>query len=311
MTKYFGVIGNRDHIKINRGLVSEEKRPFWEFLDKQPDGWLTSLAYKRKDYPPKRGRMIFDCGAWSYKNELEPKLGKNIVTPQFALESYEDMAQKDDILVAPDHMLIDGEDIDFRRKLNAENAVWFLEICPQRYKPMAVVHGMDEDERVSNAIWLHEAGYDYLAIGGVAARAASKRKMVESIARIRKTIPDAWIHVLGLSSPHYFAAWSEIGVESCDGSSHFKQAFTGGAFFTVEDGKLVKHQAARTCRVTGAVLDEIVAPECECTACKRLRTEGIDTRTYGSNENNMGRAAHNMNMLMRAQKCGLSRSSLV
>lgn len=33
--------------------------------------------------------------------------------------------------------------------------------------------------------------------------------------------------------------------------------------------------------------------------------DGVDTRSYGSNEHNMGRAAHNQNMLMRAQKVAM------
>jgi len=28
-----------------------DKRPFWEFLDRQPDGWVCSLAYERDDVP--------------------------------------------------------------------------------------------------------------------------------------------------------------------------------------------------------------------------------------------------------------------
>lgn len=50
-----------------------------------------------------------------------------------------------------------------------------------------------------------------------------------------------------------------------------------------------------------------MAPECHCRACTLLREDGVDTRTYGSNETNMGRAAHNMNMLMRAQKAAIQR----
>lgn len=310
-TKYYGVIGNRDHIKINKGTPEEDKRPFWEFLDQQPDGWLTSLAYKRKDYPEDRGQMIWDCGAWSYKNEETPKLGSNLVTPEWVIEEYLHHATAGDLLVAPDHMLIEGHDLDYRRKLNAENAVEFLTTCPDGFNPMAVIHGMDEEERVNNAIWLAEIGYKHLSVGGVAARASQKRQVVESVARIRKVAPDIWLHVLGLSSPPYLRAWTELGVQSCDGSSHFKQAFTGGAFFTVEDGKLKKHQAARTDRTTGEVIEEIVAPLCNCKSCSRLREDGIDTRTYGSNENNMGRAAHNMNKLMEAQQCELSASYLV
>jgi hypothetical protein len=45
---------------------------------------------------------------------------------------------------------------------------------------------------------------------------------------------------------------------------------------------------------------------CECRACSLLREDGIDTRSYGSNENNMGRAAHNQNILMQAQKAAIT-----
>jgi len=60
--RYFGVIGNRDYIKIKC-----KKRPYWEFLDEQPDGWLSSLTYRRNDIPNDRP-LIMDCGAWSYKH---------------------------------------------------------------------------------------------------------------------------------------------------------------------------------------------------------------------------------------------------
>ena len=260
-TLYFGVIGNRDHIKVNKGTDREEKRPFWEFLDEQPDGWLTSLAYKRSDYPKHRGTMIWDCGAWSYKNEQHPRLGKNTVTPEWVMPEYLEHAAPGDIFVAPDHMLIKGHDIDHRRKLNTENAVKFLSICDPAYIPMAVIHGMDEDERVNNAIWLAKIGYKYLSIGGVAARASQKKTVIESVARIRESVPDVWLHVLGLSSPPYLKKWSELDVQSCDGSSHFKQAFTGGAFFTIEDGKLKKYQAARQDRKTGELLENCFCPK--------------------------------------------------
>lgn len=311
MTKYFGVIGNRDHIKINKGTDKEEKRPFWEFLNVQPDGWLTSLVYKRDDYPNDGSQMIFDCGAWSYKNEDHPKIGSNFVTPEWAIDQYTQMAKDGDIVIAPDHMLIEGHSAELRKEINAKNAIRFLEICPNNVFPMAVIHGMVPEESVANALFLRDVGYRFLAIGGVASRASQKRKVVELVSSIRRAVPDAYIHILGLSSPPYMKMWNELDVDSCDGSSHFKQAFTGGAFFTVENGKLVKHKAAKTCRTSRELLEEVVAPLCNCTACSRLRSEGIDTRTYGSNENNMGRAAHNMNMLMMAQKCEISASSLV
>lgn len=284
--RYYGVIGNRDYIKIDG-----EKRPFWEFLDTQPDGYLTSLVYKRKDLPID-SHMIFDCGAWSYRNEDVPK-----ITAQSALDGYMETAKHGDFLIAPDHMLISDVDHAARREFNKKQAKDFLKICPKTFVPMATGHGMDIEERVSHTKYLKDIGYTHVAIGGVAARASQKKLVLGMIQTIRQEVPDVWLHVLGLSAPSYAAAWTEMGVESFDGSSHFKQAFTAGTFFTLENGKLKKHQASRP------KLGELpTAPNCSCTACSKLRQQGIDTRTYGSNENNMGRAAHNMNQLMVAQK---------
>lgn len=291
-TKYFGVIGNRDYIKIDG-----EKRPFWEFLDAQPDGWLTSLTYKRKDLPTGKP-MIFDCGAWSYKlAEIPP------ICAASAVDKYLEYAPEGSMLIAPDHMLIEGCDIEYRTRWNKEQAEEFLKLCPPGYTPMAIIHGMDANERVAHAIELVAMGYQCLAVGGVAARAAQKAKVSAIVSAIRAVVPDVYLHVLGLTSPPYMKIWDEYGVDSADGSSHFKQAFTGGAFFTFNDG-LLKHKASRPG-------EDVTAPLCDCRACTKLIDQGIDTRTYGSNENNMGRAAHNLNKLMEAHAWIRSTSSLV
>ena len=285
---YFGVVGNRDYIK-RHGV----KRPFWEYLDEQPDGWLTSLTYRRKDLPQGKP-MIYDCGAWSYKDAEIPPVDSEQVAALYA-----EHAPDGSMVIAPDHMLIEGSDTEYRRQWNAEQAKLFLSDCPSNLKPMACVHGMDLDERVTHAKWLVSIGYEYIAIGGLAARASQKKLVISWVAAIREAVPGVWLHVLGLTSPDYMRKWTELGVNSADGSSHFKQAFTAGSFFTQEGDKLNKHQAARPGNVDDL---GIVAPQCHCKACATLIEEGIDTRSYGSNENNMGRAAHNLNMLMRAHK---------
>lgn len=294
MTRYYGVIGNRDYIKL-RG----ERLPFWEFLDREPAGWLTSLAYDRHDLPA-GARMIGDCGAWSYKDEPTPRLGRQEVTPAWALAGYVAMrarARATELLgVAPDHMLIPGRgyDLDARRRLNRESAETFLRLAQGTgITPMATAHGITTEERVACALDLVAMGYRHIALGGLAGQASRRAWAVETVAACRAALPGVWLHVLGLSSPAYVAAWRALGVDSCDGSSHFKQAFTAGTFFVEAGGALGKYQAARPGEL-------ITAPPCDCRACELLRADGVDTRTYGSNETNMGRAAHNLNMLMRA-----------
>ena len=296
-SQYFGVIGNRDYIKL-RG----ERRPFWEFLDSQPDGWLSSISYKRKDLPHGKP-MIWDCGAWSYRNKEVPDH-----SPSECVELYSECALPGSMVIAPDHMLIPGVDCAARRKINAAYAREFIAICPESLNPMATAHGETIDERIETAIALCEMGYHYIALGGLAAQASRKQMAVQIVSAIRQAAPQVHLHVLGLSSPEYARQWNQIGVQSFDGSSHFKQAFTGGAFYTCEGAKLIKHQAARP----GNAEDlGIVAPECHCRACAVLREVGVDTRSFGSNEHNMGRAAHNMNMLMLAQQEAMRQPQVV
>jgi hypothetical protein len=290
MTRYFAVVGNRDDIKL-RG----ERLPFWRFLNVQPDGYLTSLAYARTELPD--APLILDCGAWSYRTADVPRLGRQDVTPAWALSRYLAIGAGAPAVVgvAPDHMLIPGlGDLDTRRELNRANAAAFIALARDSgITPMACAHGITTAERVAYGLELAALGYRHIALGGLAGQASRKAWAVETVAACRAALPGVWLHVLGLSSPSYMAAWQAIGVDSCDGSSHFKQAFTAGVFFVEAGGELVKYQAARPG-------EAVTAPLCGCRACTLLRADGVDTRAYGSNQHNMGRAAHNLNMLMRA-----------
>mgnify|MGYP003651672992 CR=1 FL=1 len=286
MVQYHAVIGNRD--KIKRGGIPY---PFWDFLDRQPDGWLSSLTYAPKVLPDDGRAFIFDCGAWSYKDKDIPD-----ISPASAAERYAEYAPDGAVVIAPDHMLIEGCDLAARRQFNRESSVKFIDICPPQFEPMATIHGMDIDERLEQAEYLVSVGYKHLALGGMAARAAQKKHMIDTVLQVRSITPAVRLHVLGLSSPDYMRAWRMLAVDSADGASHFKQAFTGGAFFMQDGVRLTKHQAYRPGEQCPPEL-----PVCDCRACDILRGDNIDTRSFGSNENNMGRAAHNLNMLMRAQ----------
>jgi hypothetical protein len=288
MTDYYGVVGNRDDIKLQG-----QRLPFWHFLDRHPAGWLCSLAYKRDDVPTDRPR-IWDCGAWSYKALDTPHLGRAEVTPAWALAQYGRLARAGDTVIAPDHMVIMGVDLDARRRFNRESAAAFLVLCQGTgLVPMAVAHGTTLDERLATAAELIEMGYEALALGGLAGRTAQRASVIGVVTTVREAFPDIRLHVLGVSAPSFAAVWAAYGVDSFDGASHFKQAFTAGKFFVADGPQLRGFQAARPG-------EAITAPKCDCRACALLESDDVDTRRYGSNETNMGRAAHNLNQLMQA-----------
>lgn len=286
MSQYFVSIRKRDNI------LGE---PFWKYLEVQPAGWLTSLVYYRSDLPC--GRKIIDCGAWTYKGEDVPRIGKDLVTTEWATQKYASMAQVGDFVVAPDHIPLPGTDIASRVRYNHNSAEEFITSVDAGLTAMATVHGSVED-RMEQATHYHALGYTAIAIGGVAsaaARGVRKADIVEIVEKIRSVVPRVWLHVFGVSAPAYVREWERIGVQSFDGASHFLYAFTNGVFFTQRGEKLIRNRAARP----GA---EPSVAECECYACATLRDAGEDTRRYGNNARNMGRAAHNLNMLMRAQR---------
>ncbi|HKA75324.1 MAG TPA: hypothetical protein VKE26_26210 [Xanthobacteraceae bacterium] len=291
--RFFAVLGNRDHIKVDGA-----RRPFHEFLDRQPDGWLSSLVYVGATVFPAddRPRML-DCGAWSYKHEPIPVWKRQPLHSELAVQAYAPYLRLGDFAIAPDHMLIDGVDAEERQAYNLLAAETFLRAAPPTCRPMAVVHGRDVPERIVMARQFVDLGYQALAIGGIAARAAQPKVIRDIVQSLRQAVPMVWLHVLGLSSPKYAAWWQAVGIQSFDGSSHFKQAFTAGTFYVhAGAGRLVKHQAGRP----GTDVSHL--PVCLCAACDQLRGLGIDTRLYGSNEHNMGRAAHNLNQLMAAHE---------
>ena len=313
MTKYFGVVTEREYIKINKGTDRETRKPFWEFLDEQPGGWLSSIVYLQKgiDYPKTEAPIIFDCGAWSYKDKAIPKIGKFEVTSEWTVTQYQKYGKANDFVVAPDHMFISEEVIEERREFNRKSTIEFLPLAKAvGFRPMAVVHGVDIEERVARAHELVELGYDAISLGGLAfmAQGGSKKgkeKIIKIVETIRQEVPDIWLHVLGVSAPSFASKWQEFGVNSFDGASPFLKAFMGD-YYVANGSKMKRHSATKVCRETRELLGEITAPLCDCKACITLRNEGIDTRTFGSNENNMGRAAHNLNQLMAAQKAAMN-----
>jgi hypothetical protein len=62
MTSYYGVVGNRDYIKLEG-----QRLPFWHFLDRHPAGWLCSLAYRRGGEMPGRLCDLAQQGRYAEK----------------------------------------------------------------------------------------------------------------------------------------------------------------------------------------------------------------------------------------------------
>ncbi|MEQ9668221.1 hypothetical protein [Coleofasciculus sp. G2-EDA-02] len=292
LPKYYAVLGKGDYLTIK-----EERHGIWEYLEKQPSGWLCSIAVNRAIMP--RDLPIFwDCGAVKYRNAEIPVSGKTLVTPAWAIAQYEKNFPKlGDLIAAPDHIFIPGSNLRFRRKFNWHSAEKFLTFAQQTLPectPIAVTHGVTTQEKIETAHKLYELGYHAIAIGGMAFNASDVKGNIAAVTAIRNCLPfNCYIHVLGLCSPTYAKAWSNLGVDSFDGSSYLLEAFKG-RFYKANGGQITKHIAALPgCKIT--------IPLCYCHPCTQLRMSGIETRSSGSRNQNLSRAAHNLEQLLLAQ----------
>ncbi len=297
MAKYLAVIGKTEYLKLYGRKIG-----IWELLEYQPSGWLCSLAFKQSLIP--NALILWDCGAYSYRYLDIPKLRGNLATPKWAIHEYKERSRIGDIIVAPDSLLL-GNNINQRRRFNYESAARFIEFTAELEGRllMAVVHGLTVEERLERGIELYNLGYKALGIGGLVPEASNKRRNIHIIQTVveelQKLPSKIWIHIFGLSAPAYAKAFHQLGVTSFDGASHFKEAFSAGSFFLASGEKLIKHKAVKPGEIPTAHL-------CNCLCCLTLRKAGIDTRRYGSNQNNKGRAIHNLNQLIIAQQNAIS-----
>lgn len=293
LPKYYAVIGKGDYLTIDG-----KRRGIWEYLERQPSGWLCSVAVNRTVIP--RDLPIFwDCGAVKYKNAEIPILGQTLVTPAYAIAQYKKNSPAyNDLIAAPDHILIPGSNLRFRRKFNLHSAKEFLHLARQELPqciPIAVTHGITTQEKIETALKLYEIGYRAIGIGGMVINASDIKRNIASIAAIRDSLPKFYLHVFGLSSPVYAKAWSEIGVDSFDGSSYLLQAFRG-QFYQANGSQITKYTAALP-------NSKITIPLCYCSTCKQMRQIGIETRSSGNRSANLARAAHNLGQLLLAHHC--------
>src|SRR5207247_1538489 len=124
-------------------------QPIWKFFDPSPDHFLTSLVYLRNlpNFPHRQNRNFFDCGAWSYKNDILPRW-----TPQQCVDAYARVARKSDLVAAPDHIVLQQHSPEVASKriqITLDYATEFLELSKSfDYSPVAVVHGNSIKDRM-------------------------------------------------------------------------------------------------------------------------------------------------------------------
>lgn len=285
------------------------KEPIWKFIKPMPEQFLTSLVYCRNlPLPPVDGTIFFDCGAWSYKTLSRPKWD-----PEECARLYSQYACRGDLVAAPDHMVIkkhSDQEEDYRVRLTLEYANEFIKLVPQGVIPVGVTHGNSVRVRLKMAEAMLGMGYRYLALGGLAGRAASDKKFIHAVIEAFTRLREEYafnLHVLGISAIRWVREFKQYGsIDSFDGSTMFLRAFRGSEYYWLDPGNsgYIKKYVVKD-------LKKEQIPLCNCPPCSAMRAEGKDTRQMGSNEHNMGRAVHNINVYLQALELMLHEKRIV
>jgi len=203
---------NFDGLLVSRSNVfksSAKKR----VLENQGVHSFYRLPY---EYP-----ILGDCGAFSYiKNDNPPYSTKEIIDYYTVL--------KFDYGVSLDHILINGDE-ERRYRLSIDNAKEFIKIHKElglNWTPVASLQGWDRESIAQAAKEVIQAGYDYIALGGMVRK--SDDEIVSYIQEIRDNVSkDVKIHVFGVSRLSIVPEYVRLEVTSSDSASYVRKAFVG------------------------------------------------------------------------------------
>ena len=184
--------------------------------------------------------MIGDCGAFTYRDEVEPPYSVDEV-----IDFYDSLGF--DMGISLDHVILGFEDEDDAKyelfpdsnKLAALNefkrrqettlrlAEEFYNKSKQRkvsFKPLGVAQGWSPSSYANAVERLQEIGYDYIALGGMV---ALKTEEIESCLRKIKSVRNKTtkFHLLGISRIDELREFEKYGVASADSTAPLVQAF--------------------------------------------------------------------------------------
>ncbi len=229
-----------DKFSLNRKTPRDDK--YYHQLFKAPeeqayDGILVSRMAigekgKKRDEAEKIGlrkylhleekyELMGDCGAFGYINKERPPFDTDHI-----IDYYEKM--RFDLAVSIDHIVIPefANQNDTRYNITITNALEFLHESKRRqvgFTPIGAVQGWNTSTYVNAAVTLADAGYDYLAIGGLAR--SPNPAVVEICTAVAKAVPNVKIHVFGVARANLASIFRSIGITSVDSASPLRQAW--------------------------------------------------------------------------------------
>lgn len=193
---------------------------------------------------PARIKVIGDCGAFSYKDRLEPS-----IDPKTAAKLYEEYGF--DMGASVDHMIVDevttndaegnvekrtltDEEKANRVTLTKNNARAFInEVNAKKYKftPLGSIQARTPQEYAQVFDEYIEMGYRQIALGSLIPKDDETiREIITEVGVHYRALPeeirkDVGIHLFGILRPALFSIYAENGIASFDSASYFRKAW--------------------------------------------------------------------------------------
>ena len=193
---------------------------------------------------PDRIKVIGDCGAFSYKDRLEPA-----IDPMTAAKLYNEYGF--DLGASVDHMIVDEvivkneEGKDEKRALTDDekaarvmltinNARTFInEVVAKKYNftPLGSIQARTPQEYAEVFDQFIEMGYRQIALGSLIPKDDETiREIITEVGARYRALPneirkDVGIHLFGILRPALFNIYAENGIASFDSASYFRKAW--------------------------------------------------------------------------------------
>ena len=186
---------------------------------------------------PEGTKVMGDCGAFQFINEETPPYTCEEICDYYESCGFDYGITLDHLITVFDVEYDEGqslftreptEDMLFRYELTISNAKRMLELKQQRklnFEPVGAVQGWSPLSYHMAIRDLIEAGYRYLAIGGMAR--ASNSEIEPLLREIGPAIreADVKLHFLGVARTNVLDSFAEAGITTCDSASTILQAF--------------------------------------------------------------------------------------